>query len=359
MSRGWKVALSIFGVFAVVLLACFMMIVAAFDPTMMGLRPHAVRDGLTEYTTQDILDLGKEAEPHILLRDVWYQRRGKSGWFVLTPKALAAKPLPFALRGELDVVVPKIFQTGPKNCGQTNQPAKAIILHEPERQNSNFVGRSTCSRGKMDINGVIEAAQPVARRVWWDVAQSTYLEQRAMAAKDASYLVGPIGQSVDPQPYKRELFLPPVDRSTTDIYAVSRKLEKQLDALPLPYGVSTHHLSRSLSIRTKDGGNAVFFTDGNSTYKLDNVEIQQSSVVFSCSPEAIAYCEDLSAEELSKSIPNGAGVNHLSFERMTKEIVELPQVVSLSLAHLRSVKARLGPMSETIVSFSSYQILPD
>ncbi|WP_299417095.1 hypothetical protein [uncultured Sulfitobacter sp.] len=180
-------------------------IVLFSGPTLYGLRPHAVRDGLDVYDTDALLALAENGpSTGVLTYDSWYEGRdGKTGWFLLARGAGLSPE--FAVRGVLDPSIAKIFGSNPRRCAGTPFPIKMIRVIEPERDRSGFLGRSTCKRADMDLADVIAASRPALRQK----ETMTHAELLAFdTASDPLRLRDDVRYWPTPYAYHRTLALP-------------------------------------------------------------------------------------------------------------------------------------------------------
>lgn len=361
MSKGWTIALTVLGAMTVLALGAVMLLIASLDPTLRGLRPHAVYDDLKTYSVPTLASLTEDPQfEAILIRDEWYEKDGASGWFALTGESLRDDSLRFALRGALDYN-PVIFVSGPKSCG-VGQPRKAIIALEPSRQDAGFAGRSTCSRPKMDVQALISRATPVERHVWSEVPQSKYLElrKRVLTNPDSGVLLGPIGRKIDEVPYTRRINLPVmVDSQERPGYKTTGQLRDHLKTLSLPNGVSASVSYNSLYGSTSDVLHVVYVNREGSLLALEGLKLLQPFVEFRCTESAKAYCAGLTADVL----PRKLNTRRLTAEQVDALLASASQANDtehkghLTVDEFKRSSMSLGPLRETRVSFAFYKLL--
>lgn len=78
-----------------------------------------------------------------------------------------AHNIPFSVNGALDPALASLFGAAPRWCNETSLSRKMIRAVEPERTESGFLGRSTCTRADMDIRHLIAAGMPAVRHKSW------------------------------------------------------------------------------------------------------------------------------------------------------------------------------------------------
>lgn len=350
------------GTVAVVLAGVVFFFLLDLDPTLRGLRPHATFDNLKTYSARDLSNLtsdpGYEA---ILVRDVWHSKGAASGWFALTGDDLNEESLKFSIRGDLDYN-PTIFVSGPKRCGGTGQPAKAIIALEPNRTEGGFTGRSTCTRAKMNLAALIERATPLERHVWDQVPQSKYLElrARALSGDESGVLLGPINRALDAQPYQRRIYLP-VFRESEDkkAYEIASDLRDFEKTLALPDGVSAQSSYITFGHIGHGGIQMMHIKSDGVVRTLQDLKLYHPFVAFRCSEAAKSYCEGLTAglipPELSAHAMTSQALEALAAKATPAENQELDHFLSLDDQPLTEVY--LPPLNETRVSFEFYKLL--
>ncbi|WP_298863552.1 hypothetical protein [uncultured Sulfitobacter sp.] len=159
-----KTALRIFAIVIALGAGLLLSVMLAFGgPNYYGLRPHAVKAGLDSHDLSDLTALAQYGPVSgIISYDAWYEgRNGLTGWFLLPIDQ--AEDLEFNVNGQLDPTLAAYFGAPPRRCKGTGLPEKMIRAVEPERNQSGFLGRSTCTRSKMDIRDIIAASSPAQR----------------------------------------------------------------------------------------------------------------------------------------------------------------------------------------------------
>ncbi len=361
MTRGAAIALSVLGALGVFLTAAFLIALSWFDPTLGGLRPHAVFGNLKTYSLPELVALSDDpVVDAVLIRDEYHEKQGASGWFALTGAQLQNEELRFGFAGALDYN-PTIFVSGPKSCG-VGQPRKAIIALEPSRAKGGFVGRSTCTRPKMDLREVIEQATPVERHVWSDVPQSKYLELRrqVLAKPNSGVLLGPINRKLDAAPFERRVLLPVVQESPAwPIYKIRNAISEQIAALVMPEGVTATAGYVQLTYSDQDGAEKVFLKSGEDALAITGGRMFQPYASFRCSQAAKAFCNEVTADwvtpELNKRSLTAADIDRLLG---TAVLIEgAAQANYLTPEALRRSAAYVAPLTETRVSFAFYKLM--
>jgi hypothetical protein len=306
--------LRLFAIILAVLTGIALSLAVAFaPPTLYGLRPHAVTAGLDTHTTGGLIALAENGPvTGILTYDAWYKRtQAGSGWFLMPAPQMPDAPeggVAFAVNGLLDPALSKLFGSAPRRCNRTPMPEKMIRAIEPDRKGGGFLGRSTCTRHRMDLDDVIAASLPATRLS----ADLTHAELAAFdARKDPLVQRDAVALWPTPYAFERVFTLPLVwqhsqGRDEDGIEDVTRALRSFANSAEIEGEIT-------LRIETQDWwpnapeaqiapDQLVIHTDSGGRM-IEGVEFREITLIAQCAPGARGLCDtlDLSAL-LAKSL---------------------------------------------------------
>lgn len=226
-------------------------------------------------------------------------RNGNTGWFLLPIKD--AQRIEFNINGALDPSLAAAFGSSPRRCNGTVRPEKMIRAVEPAREKSGFLGRSTCTRSKMDIGNVIAASRPAIR-----IEEKMTYEQLMKFDALRDPLVQRDNVRVWPTPYAyhRTLSLPLVWQSLNIrpdfLFSDLRRLASDLaDTLNTEDGVGVRLQTQEWYPRhvTDTLSQHLSILRGDETIMLSGIRFMRFDFVILCAPDAHAACDavDVSA----------------------------------------------------------------
>lgn len=275
-------------------------------PNYYGLRPHAVKAGLEKHDLRDLTSLGAYGRiTGILTYDAWYKdREGQTGWFLLP--AAKARNIAFKVDGPLDPQLAEVFGAPPRRCSNTSLPEKMIRAVEPDRTQSGFLGRSTCTRSKMDISEVIAASDSARHQT----ALMSHADLLAFDARADPLLVRDnVRVWPTPYAYRRTITLPVVWQSQGErpLFSIS---DLRQNAVGLAEQLNReNHVGFRVQIQewypryfSETLSHLLPLVRENETVLISDIRFARLSFVVLCAKDARADCDAVEVSQLRGDI---------------------------------------------------------